>query len=83
MLQADEKRELPLVEEVEEEYDYEALPKNTSLTSNLMAGAFAGIMVCRSFRARTVWTGLRRHCLDVAGILLAGRQCGIAMQRTN
>lgn len=31
--------------EKEEEYDYEALPRNTSLSANLMAGAFAGIMV--------------------------------------
>ncbi|KAJ8102849.1 mitochondrial carrier domain-containing protein [Lipomyces tetrasporus] len=44
MLQADEKRQMPLVEDVDDEYDYEALPKNTSLASNLMAGAFAGIM---------------------------------------
>ncbi|KAK9459960.1 mitochondrial carrier domain-containing protein [Lipomyces oligophaga] len=32
------------IEEEEDEYDYEALPKNTSLASNLVAGAFAGIM---------------------------------------
>lgn len=31
-------------EEVEDFDDYEALPENTSLTANLMAGAFAGIM---------------------------------------
>ncbi|KAF5119864.1 hypothetical protein DV495_003361 [Geotrichum candidum] len=30
----------------DEEYDYEALPENTSLTANLLAGATAGIMVC-------------------------------------
>lgn len=29
-----------------EEYDYEALPQNTSLTANLLAGAAAGVMVC-------------------------------------
>ncbi|KAK9477128.1 mitochondrial carrier domain-containing protein [Lipomyces japonicus] len=28
----------------DEDFDYEALPKNTSLASNLIAGAFAGIM---------------------------------------
>lgn len=31
--------------EDEEEYEYEALPENTSLTANLLAGATAGIMV--------------------------------------
>ncbi|CAN6640089.1 mitochondrial RNA-splicing protein Mrs4p [Trichomonascus vanleenenianus] len=30
--------------EEEDDYEYEALPENTSLTANLMAGAFAGIM---------------------------------------
>ncbi|KAK9448596.1 mitochondrial carrier domain-containing protein [Limtongia smithiae] len=34
----------PIEEEEEDEFDYEALPKNTTLASNLMAGAFAGIM---------------------------------------
>ncbi|KAK9366480.1 mitochondrial carrier domain-containing protein [Lipomyces kononenkoae] len=43
MLKVDDKQELPGAEEAEE-YDYESLPKNTSLTSNLVAGAFAGIM---------------------------------------
>lgn len=31
--------------EDDQEYDYEALPENTSLTANLLAGATAGIMV--------------------------------------
>ncbi|KAK9464359.1 mitochondrial carrier domain-containing protein [Lipomyces arxii] len=43
MLQT-EKNPPTIIEEDEEEFDYEALPKNTSLASNLMAGAFAGIM---------------------------------------
>lgn len=29
----------------DDEYDYEALPENTSVTANLIAGASAGIMV--------------------------------------
>lgn len=36
------------VEEDDDEYDfdYETLPENTTLASHLIAGAFAGIMVC-------------------------------------
>lgn len=32
-------------DEVDDEFDYEALPENTSLSANLIAGATAGIMV--------------------------------------
>ncbi|KAK7205129.1 mitochondrial carrier domain-containing protein [Myxozyma melibiosi] len=35
---------VPVEEEDDDEFDYEALPKNTTLASNLIAGAFAGIM---------------------------------------
>lgn len=34
------------IDDDEDEYDYEALPENTSLAANLVAGAAAGIMVC-------------------------------------
>lgn len=33
----------------EDEFDYEALPENTSITANLIAGAVAGIMVSELF----------------------------------
>lgn len=35
-------------DEEDDEFDYEALPENTSLAANLIAGATAGIMVCIS-----------------------------------
>ncbi|KAK9470936.1 mitochondrial RNA-splicing protein MRS3 [Dipodascopsis tothii] len=35
---------VPVADDDDDEFDYEALPKNTSLAANLMAGAFAGIM---------------------------------------
>ncbi|KAK9457859.1 mitochondrial carrier domain-containing protein [Dipodascopsis uninucleata] len=38
------KEPTPSADDDDDEYDYEALPRNTPLSSNLVAGAFAGIM---------------------------------------
>lgn len=52
-----ENKLIPELED-EDEYDYEALPENTSLAANLLAGATAGIMV-----SCLIWVFLyRNHC---------------------
>jgi solute carrier family 25 iron transporter 28/37 len=37
----------PLTDNTAESFDYESLPPNFSLAQNMLAGAFAGIAVCR------------------------------------